>query len=483
LPTAFDSFAVGDVVVFKRSFSPDDFSVFSRLSGDSNPLHHDETHAKATPFGRTIVPLHLTLAPLSYIAGMVFPGEPSLYLGHQVRAANAVHYGETVTYSARIESVNAALRVLTLRVLVLRETDVIVDASMQVQASASTWNKEAPVSILHTAKPGCAVITGASGAIGGAIAVALASLGWALLLQDRGDGARRQSLRAGLDRLGAAVEFVTADLATASGRATMTRAVSDRQDVEAVIHAASPGLGAPLEQLIAVNYSAFRQLAAATVPAMLARQKGRLMLIGSTAMLRALPGWEDYAAAKTMVAGWVAGVDGRFSVYGVRGLVLMPGYVATRFSDDVRGGAPALLPQEVAAEVADMITSPKDVAVVVEVGRRASGTLGFFAVPEVVAPVKDTLATAVSVVQDRTQNATTSATVTDVIRSILHMPSGSNLKGGGLGITPGWDSLRQIEVILALESEFNIQFTSTDLAELTRFDMLLDACQRKISET
>jgi short-subunit dehydrogenase/acyl dehydratase/acyl carrier protein len=479
----FDSFAVGDVAIFKRCFGLEDFVAFSRLSGDINPLHHDDAHARGTPFGRTIVPLHLTLAPLSYIAGMIFPGEPSLYLGHEVRAANAVHYGETLTYSARIESVNAALRVLTLRVLALRETEVILDAAMRVQASASTWSTDSPLSVLHTAAPGYAVVTGASGAIGSAIAVALASVGWSLLLQDRGDGAHRQSLRATIDRLGPDVEFVTADLATASGRAAMASAVANRQDIEAVIHAASPGLGAPLEQLVAVNYSAFKQLAAAALPSMLARQKGRLLLIGSTAMLRGLSGWEDYAAAKTMAGGWAAGMDGRFSAYGIRGLVLIPGYVATRFSDELRGGAPALLPQEVAAEVANMITAPKDVAVVLEVGRRASGTLGFFSVPKAVVPANDTLTSAAETSPGSAENAPTSARVTDVIGRILHLPPKSKLDGGGLGTTPGWDSLRQIEVILALELEFNIRFTSPELAELTRFDALLDACQRKISES
>lgn len=482
MPTTFDSFAVGDVAIFERSFSLEDFATFSKLSRDTNPLHHDETHARGTSFGRTIVPLHLTLAPLSYVAGMVFPGEPSLYLGHEVRAARAVHYGEKLTYSARIESVNSALRVLTVRVLALRGTEIALDAVLQIQASIGTWNSTSSAPVLHTAAPGHAVVTGASGAIGGAIAVALAARGWSLLLQDRGEGPHRQSLLSAISRYGARCEFVAGDLTTAAGCASLATAVAHRPDVEAIVHAASPGLQAPLEQLIAVNYSALRQLAAIALPSMLARQKGRLLLIGSTAMQRYLPGWEDYAAAKTMAGGWTAALDGRFSAYGVRGLLLMPGYVATRFSDGLRGEAPALLAQEVAAEAADMIEKPNDPAVVIEVGKRTGGSFGFFA-RQAANTAHRTVTTAAGPSSGPSGEAPASAIVTDIVRRALHLPANAELKGGGLGATPGWDSLRQIEVILALESEIGIRFTSAELTELTHFDVLLDICQRKMSES
>ena len=475
--TSFDNFAVGDVAVFERSFSIEDFTIFSRLSGDANPLHHDPEHALTTPFRRTIVPLHLVLAPLSRVAGMIFPGEPSLYLGHEVRAAQAVHYGEALRYSTRVEGINLAHRVLSLRAIALRRTEIVLDAVMRVQAMAQTWTGESDVPILRTQNAGRAVVTGASGAIGGAIALALASKGWALTLQDRGDGPRRQSLRAALDRLDADAEFVAADLVTESGCAALTTAVLGRSDVEALIHTASPALDAPVEQLVAVNYVAFKKLADAALPSMLARQKGRVIMIGSVAMVRNLPGWEDYAATKAMAGGFATGLDARFSSYGVRGMVLMPGYVATSFSDEIRGNAPALLPQEVAATVAEMIEAPGASATVLEYGRRSYGQLGFSSTPEPSIPGEmrsDPTATS-------SDTSSSSFAVADTVRRVLHLPRGCNLAGGGIGVTPGWDSLRQIELILALEAELSIQFTSMELTELGSFDALLVACQKKVS--
>jgi len=477
--TSFNSFAVGDVAVFERCFSAEDFVAFSRLSGDGNPLHHDEDHARKTSFGRTIVPLHLTLAPLSRIAGVIFPGEPSLYLGHEVRAAQPVFYGDTIRYSARINAVNEAHRVLTLRVLGLRGVDIVLDAEMRVQATEESWPSESGHPILHTAQPGRALVTGATGAIGGAVACALAARGWSLLLQDRGDASRRQALSELLGRSAVNVQFVAADLETSAGRVDLAKAASDLGDIEALVHAASPGLHAPLDQLVAVNYLALKELAEALVPTMLARQKGRLLFIGSTAMVRGLPGWEDYAAAKTMSAGLLGGLDGRFSAFGVRAQLLMPGYVVSDFSVDVRGDAPALLPQEVAQEVVAMIDAPAASAVVLEVGKRLLGHFGFShtlaRAPEPQPSAEGPLA-----VQPLSRAGGTE--IDDIVRKALHLPAAVELAGGGVGETSGWDSLRQIEVILALEAGLNIRFSSVELAELGNFDQLKAVSLQKMSE-
>ena len=37
----------------------------------------------------------------------------------------------------------------------------------------------------------------------------------------------------------------------------------------------------------------------------------------------------------------------------------------------------------------------------------------------------------------------------------------------GIGLTPGWDSLKQIEILLAVEHEFDIRFVSLDFSKLT----------------
>lgn len=480
-PRTFADFAEGDVATFDKSFRAEDFVAFSELSGDRNPLHHDPGYASQTQFGDTIVPLHMTLAPLSAIAGMIFPGKPSLYLSHEVRAAAAVRYGETLRYSARIERVNAAQRILTLRVLALRGVEVVLDAAMRVQAIASEWSSESSVPIMRSGEPRRALVTGASGAIGAAVAEAFAAKGWKLLLQARCD-IDTPALQALLARHPGEVEIVSADLATAEGRAALAAAASCHPDLDTVVHAASAGLDAPAEQLVATNYLALRDVAASVLPGLLARQQGRLIFVGSTAMIRAMPGWEDYSAAKAMTAAYLGALDARFAGYGVRGLTIAPGYVLSAFSDSIRGDAPALLPQEVAEAIVDMALDPGNPVVVLEPGRRSDGAYGFHqpataggrreAATE--SPKRDRAATG-----DDAGESIGNDPVAAVVRRVLRLPADQDLSGAGLGITPGWDSLRQIELLLELEASLGISFTAAEITGLTRFADLEAAVSQK----
>lgn len=480
----FDQFEVGDTVLFDRAFGPDDFAAFSALSGDRNPLHHDAAYAAATPFGHPIVPLHLTLAPMSMIAGMVFPGESSLYLGHEVRAARPVYFGDTLRYSARITAVNHSHRVLTIRVLALQQTEVVLDAEMRVQSREGAPPALPALPVLKGAHPSLAVVTGASGGIGGEIALALARRGWSLLLQDRGDEAVRNQLGRELARLGVKTEFVAADLATAAGHEALAAAVARQDRIGLVVHAASPGVTAPVADLVAVNYGALKALADASLPKLLERQSGSVLLLGSRAVELALPGWEAYAGAKSMATSLVNGIERRHAGFGVRGLTLSPGLVATRFSADFRGNAPCLLPAEVAGAAISMAEDlgAAGNAVVMEPGRQVRGQFGFHTVQAVAtgAPAASDAGMPSAAASDPALKAPILA-VADIVRQVLRLPAAHELDGAGLGVTPGWDSLKHIELLLQLESRLGIRFSSGEISTVLQFGELEATCLRKLS--
>ncbi|HVE15688.1 MAG TPA: SDR family NAD(P)-dependent oxidoreductase, partial [Chthoniobacterales bacterium] len=447
---SFKNFTVGDHVVFERSYSLADFAAFSKLSGDGNPLHHETGYAERSSFGRLIVPLHITLAPLSMIAGMVFPGEPSLYLGHEVHAARPVHYDETIRYSARIETINTARSVLGLRVLALRGAEVVLDARMRVQALKDEWETPPTLVVRKASEPGLAVVTGAAGEIGGAIACALAAKGWRLLLQDRGKKESRQLVEERLARLGAKAEFIAADLATAEGRADLAGAVSAREDIGLLIHAASPPVNATTEDLVAVNFTAFKSLIDAALPAMLLRQKAAVVLISSIATEHSLPGWEAYAGAKSMAASLSNGVEQKYSPYGVRGLAILPGLVATKFSEAYRDEeTSALLPQEVGEAVLRQIDddAPGN-AMILEVGRQQRGRIGF----HLPGAVRSAATTAAESPEHETTPEAAPSAVAATLRKVLRLAPGTDVSQAELGITPGWDSLKHLELLLEIEA-------------------------------
>ncbi len=483
LNTAFSDFQIGDLAVFEQSFDTDAFTQFAGLSGDLNPLHHDTGYAADTEFARPIVPMHLTISPLSRIAGMIFPGDPSLYLGHEVRSILPVFYGDRLTYSAKIIALNEALQTLTIRVLVCRDAQVVLEAQMRVKSRLPTWTTRHEGPDL-TPPAGAALITGATGEIGTALAVTLARRGLDLILVDRGPGTKREALEQALGRVtgkAQTITFATADLNDPASVATLCTTLARQNTVTSVFHSASPPLDAPLHDLVQVNYAALQQISQAVLAGMLLRQRGVIATIGSVATERVIPGWHHYAAAKAMAAQFLTGFDKTQSEFGVRGLTVLSGLVATEYSKSAQGSAPAMLPLELAEGVVKAaLDDQAGGALMIEWNGTRAGATGFHdnrATPVTATPVQ-------TAAQPSPQSATNTgpqAQIETVIRRRLRLANDVPLAGGGVNTTPGWDSLRHIELILELEAVFGIRYGAGDVDKMLTFEALVETTKARIT--
>jgi short-subunit dehydrogenase/acyl dehydratase/acyl carrier protein len=470
------SFNVGDTVIFERTFNQKDYLLFKDLSLDSNPLHELGKYAEQSTYGQPIVPLHVTLAPLSYIAGMNIPGEPSLYLGHTVRALKPVYFGQTLRYSAKIERILIDSKTFVIQVLALCETEVVLEAELTVQARHDEWQL-GPVLELHKRKKlGTALITGASGEIGSAIALKLAKQGWSLLLQDRGNIGKRESLTSLLKATGVDFHFISADLAEESGRKNLQKEITlFVNEIELVIHTASPSIDTEIEPLVGVNFTALKGIVEQCLIGMLSKQNGLFINIGSTAIILNIPKWENYAAAKVMSCHFMQSIDSRYSRYGIRGITIMPGFVSTKYSQEYRGKSNALIPEELAEFIIETLSSsPRKSILIIETNRKDIGEFSFITDKNLlVTKLHESEKNIELPFEHEVIREKTSEALAEIVRKILRLPSQTTIEGGGLGITSGWDSLSQIEIIITAEKYFGIQFNTSDISDLYTFDNIL----------
>lgn len=493
LKTSFSDFQIGDLAIFEQSFEPDAFTQFAAMSGDLNPLHHDADYAAASEFARPIVPMHMTISPLSRIAGMIFPGNPSLYLGHEVRSILPVFYGDRLTYSAKITGLNAALQTLTIRVLVCRDVQVVLEAQMRVKSRLPEWTTSHTMPDLAPAA-GAALVTGAAGEIGTALTMALARRGVDLVLVDRGPGPKRDALAKNLERVTGKTQkiaFTTADLNDPASITTLCETLADHKSVTSVFHSASPPIDAPLHDLVQVNYSALQQISQAVLTGMLMRQRGVVATIGSVATERVIAGWHHYSAAKAMAAQCLTAFDKSHSEFGVRGLTVLSGLVATEYSKSLQGSASAMLPQELAeAVVSAALDDQAGGAIMIEWNGTRAGATGFYDNrPAPLPPTHDTaLTTQAAAPQANGAPKTAAQAVLDaqiesVVRRSLRLADDVSLAGGGVGTTPGWDSLRHIELILELEGLFGIHFGAGDVDKMLSFEALVETTKACLAQS
>jgi len=485
-----EDFSVGDYVVFRRKFSRADYMAFAKLSGDWNPLHSSLKHARQTEFSEPIVPVHLAAALLSAIAGMVLPGRRALYLGSNLRAINPIKFDQEITYSAKVVAKGELANALTLRVLAFDKETVFLEADIRVAIRdhvppPDKTEKAAPWKIKNSKDNRWALVTGASGEIGRAVSKRLAQNGWNLILNYYSDRASAEELAKQCRIDGVEAKPVKADLASSKGLRKLVDLVSENGEVTCLVHAASPPVESSMDALMAINYQAIEALGNALLHGMLCRQEGIVTLVGSSALQVGSAKWANYIAAKAAAVSYLEGLRRHYGSYGVRPLTVAPGFVATSFSQAYRAEDMSVLePEEVAdllvSEITDGNDSSKESYIWLESSGVKRGSYGFYADG---GPVRKKLEDEPVRQSEQLleQKRSGEEELASLVKNFFKLPPQANIEYAGLDITPGWDSLRHIELMLYIEENLGIYLKSGDIESTTTFQNLSGLISSRIS--
>ena len=198
---------------------------------------------------------------------------------------------------------------------------------------------------LPAAPPRRAAITGASGGIGAAFAVALARQRFDLLLVARNESrlaALAQRLR---NERGVDVDVAVADLTDGVQlRAVEARLAADAR-LELLVNNAGVANVGPFarldpdqeEALIRLNALALARLTRAALPGMITRGRGAIINVSSIASFVPVRYTATYGATKAYVNSFTEALHEELRGTGVRVQLLCPGFTRTQFSE--RAGA------------------------------------------------------------------------------------------------------------------------------------------------
>ena len=184
-----------------------------------------------------------------------------------------------------------------------------------------------------------ALITGASGGIGAAIARGLHQQGATVVLH----GTRAERLAALADELGTNAHVVTANL-------------SSREEAAGLAEQAAEAAGAPIsilvnnagitrdnlmmrmkdeewDDVLDVNMTASMMITRACLRAMMKARFGRIISISSIVGVTGNPGQANYAASKAGMIGFSKALAAEVASRGITVNVIAPGFIATPMTD------------------------------------------------------------------------------------------------------------------------------------------------------
>jgi hypothetical protein len=204
------------------------------------------------------------------------------------------------------------------------------------------------------------LITGASSGIGAAFADELAGTGARLILTAR-HPERLAAVAARARAAGAGVDTVRLDLMAPGAVAALvgefeTRGVTvDHLVNNAGIGAVGRGDETPLDRQLRVvdlNVRAATELALRLLPGMVARGRGGVLNVASTAAFQGVPWLSVYGGSKAYILNWSEALHVELRGTGVRCCCLCPGPVATAWFASAGMGAPMRAIVQTAPEVA-----------------------------------------------------------------------------------------------------------------------------------
>jgi short-subunit dehydrogenase len=236
-----------------------------------------------------------------------------------------------------------------------------------------------------------ALVTGANGGIGQAIARALHGAGAKLVLSAR----RADAVRGIADELGARV--VLADLGQ---RDAVERIVAEAGHVDIVVaNAGLPAAGSTLDfapdeidAIIDVNLRAPLQLARSYGPGMVARGRGAFVFISSISGKVAASATALYSATKFGLRGFALGLRQDLAGKGIGVTTIYPGFIrdAGMFADSkvkLPFGVGTRSPEDVAAAVLEAVHDNPSEIIVASIDQRISAFVANIA-PGIVGPVE-----------------------------------------------------------------------------------------------
>ena len=183
-----------------------------------------------------------------------------------------------------------------------------------------------------------ALVTGATGGIGGAIAKALHSAGAHVGISGR----NTEKLEALAKELGDRVSVLTADLSTTEAANELAiRAEEEMGQVDILVNNAGltrDGLSMRMsdedwQTVLDVNLTSTFKLAKAQQRGMMKRRAGRVINIASVVGVTGNPGQCNYVASKAGMIGWSKAMAAEVASRGITINCVAPGFIATAMTD------------------------------------------------------------------------------------------------------------------------------------------------------
>jgi 3-oxoacyl-[acyl-carrier protein] reductase len=365
---SFEEIAIGETSEIHRQIAQNDVDRFVALTGDDNPLHVDKEFARKTSFKNPVVHGMLAGSLISTLIGKHLPGPGALWVKQEFRFLGPVRIGDELTLRAVVVAKNDRDRMIDL------------DIEATVKGRGAVLRGRGTVSILEIDQLSLessspiparrALVTGATGEIGSAIARELAADGFHVLLHSASNRTQASALMAEIMDSGGSCDHFECDLSNLGKTERFIEDLIGRfGTIDTLVLNASEAINDAdiahttiqnLESSFSVQLYSSLRIIQKCLPSMSEQKWGRIIGISSDAVhVQPVKGWFSYITAKTTLELLVKQCAIELGPRGVSANVVAPGMTDTGFIGNIPPRARQVTAQTTPTR---RLATPKDVA-------------------------------------------------------------------------------------------------------------------------
>ncbi|MGM0845510.1 MAG: SDR family NAD(P)-dependent oxidoreductase [Bacillota bacterium] len=218
-----------------------------------------------------------------------------------------------------------------------------------------------------------AVISGGGSGLGRELAKVYSNEGYHILLLGRTEE-KLQSVKEEIVTDGGTASFMVIDIASALEVEKVSRAITEKHDVQLLVNNAGVGIFGPflqasfedIEKMLSVNFLGTVYLTKALLPSMVSKDSGSIINIISTAGLRGKKNESYYAASKFALRGFSESLQKEFEGSGIDIINAYMGGMNTPFWDEsqhVKDPSRLRSPREVAEIIYEESKTSMDIII------------------------------------------------------------------------------------------------------------------------
>lgn len=327
---------MGDRAEVSHTITEQDLQSFVDLTGDNNRIHVDSAYAKRTSFKNRVVHGMLGASFISTVIGTKLPGDGALWFSQTLEFITPVRVGDEIKVIATVVE------------KVTRDAVVVLSTEIYNQHKQKVTTGVARVKVVEPAEPECALtqetprvalIIGATGGVGAAVARRFAALGYRLVLAYRSDREGAEALKNELAATAADIRTIRADVSDETAVLELRDACRRGLDgLDYVVNTATaPIANVPLIDLdwrdfelhFDANVKSSFLLAKHLSPLMAGRRSPGFVFITSQAADVPVQGWLPYTASKAALNGLARTLALELAPLGIRVNLVSPGMIDT----------------------------------------------------------------------------------------------------------------------------------------------------------